>query len=136
METEVVEVTDTYSVHRCTDTGVLLFTWESYVTGSEFREALRDWQAYIEQDGVRRYIVNTENVTAHTDEDKTWLAETWIPDLIETGVRRGAGVYRDSAIAQMDMARIEDSLSSIHPAYEFRVFASEMAAENWLLNGA
>lgn len=113
---------------------MLLFRWESYVTGEEFQESLREWQAYIEEYGVQRYIVNTENVMAHTEKDKSWLAETWIPELIEGGVRRGAGIYNDSAIAQMDMAGIEDSLSSIHSGYEFQVFGSELAAENWLLN--
>ncbi len=41
-------------------------------------------------------------------------------------------MYNDSAIASMDMEEIEEQLSSIDPAYEFRVFATDAEAKEWL----
>ncbi len=76
--------------------------------------------------------MNTEAVTAHDDGDRRWPAETWIPDLIGVGVRAGASVYPDSAIAGMDMQSIEEELSSIDERYEFRGFATAAAAREWL----
>jgi hypothetical protein len=111
---------------------VPVFTWNKYVSGERFRAVAREWESFIEETGAEYYVVNTQNVTAHDAADKQWLAETWIPSLIGHGVECGAGVYADSAIASMDMGRIESQLSAIDPGFEFRVFATDAEAKNWL----
>lgn len=130
--TTVIEETDVYTIEWDGKLDVPVFTWNEYSAGETFRETARKWETVMEERGVERYIVNTESVTAHEDEDKRWLAETWIPDLVDNGVRRGAGVYADSAIASMEMEEVEESLSAIHPDYEFRVFSSDEEAKAWL----
>lgn len=130
--TTVIEETDVYTIEWDGELDVPVFTWNEYSAGETFRETARKWEAVMEERSVERYIVNTESVTAHEEEDKRWLAETWIPDLVDNGVRRGAGVYADSAIASMEMEEVEESLSAIHPDYEFRVFSSDEEAKAWL----
>jgi|APHM01.1.fsa_nt_gi hypothetical protein len=132
MEFNEVKRADTYSVHRHPETGLFLFRWEEFVTGEPFRGAARDWEEYLAEHSETRYMVDTRTVSAHDDADKQWLAETWIPDLIEMGVRRGAGIYGESAISEMDMGRIEESLSLIDPGYEFRVFETTDEAAEWI----
>lgn len=129
-----VEANDVFSIHEDPSTGIPLFRWEEYVTGETFRTSARDWEDYIRREGCQKYIVDTQEVPAHEDSDKEWLAETWVPELIEMGVRRSAGVYRDSAIAKMDVGRIEESLSGIHPDYEFRTFETQAEAYDWLVS--
>lgn len=41
-------------------------------------------------------------------------------------------MYADSAIASMEMSKVETQLSSIHPDFEFRVFATDDEAREWL----
>lgn len=130
--TTVIEDAEPYTIEWDEELEVPVFMWDEYTAGETFRECAREWEAVMQDRGVERYLVNTESVTAHDDADKRWLAETWIPDLIDIGVRRGAGVYADSAIANMEMEEVEESLSSIHPDYEFRVFPSESDAKDWL----
>lgn len=130
--TTVLEDAQAYTIEWDEGLDVPVFTWDEYTAGETFRKTAREWEAVMERRDADRYIVNTESVTAHEDEDKRWLAETWIPDLIDIGVRRGAGVYADSAIASMEMEEVEETLSSIHPEYEFRVFASDEEAKAWL----
>lgn len=69
---------------------------------------------------------------AHEEEDKKWLAKNWLPSLLEHGVRAGAGVYSDSAIANLDMGRIERKLNAIDPRFEYRTFGTEAEALAWL----
>lgn len=132
MEFEQVSKNEVFSVHEDAQTGIPLFRWEDYVTGKTFRMSAREWEEFMLENGVQKYLVDTQEVPAHKEDDKKWLAETWIPELIEEGIRRGGGVYRDSAIAEMDMSRVEDSLSSIHPEYEFRVFKTRGEAYDWI----
>lgn len=129
---EVIERTDVQTIEWDDEIGVPVFTWNDYVAGETFRENARRWEAFIEERGADMYIVNTEGVTAHDDDDKRWLAETWVPDLIDKGVRRGAGVYPDSAIASMEMEEVEEQISSIDPDFEFRACASNEEAKEWL----
>lgn len=132
MGREQLEQTDLYTVEWATSADVPVFTWTQFCSGENFRESLRSWEAVMDDHDVQRYLVNTEAVTAHDDEDKRWLAETWIPDLVEMGVHSGAGVYAGSAIAEMDMGRIEEQMSGIDPNYEFRIFDNESDALDWL----
>lgn len=129
---EQIERTGLYTAEWEPEISVPVFTWTQFCSGEAFRESARSWEEIINDRNVERYMVNTEAVTAHDDEDKRWLAETWIPDLIDMGVHSGAGVYADSAIASIDTSTIEDNLSGIDPNDEFRVFEDESDAVAWL----
>ena len=128
----LIEDADVYTVEWDEELDIPVFTWDEYTAGETFRETARKWEAVMEERDAEKYIVNTESVTAHEDADKRWLAETWVPDLVDLGVRYGAGVYADSAIASMEMEEVEESMSAVHPDYEFRVFASDEEAKSWL----
>ena len=132
MPTKVVERTEEYTIELDEELGVPIFTYNQFVSGETLREVALRWADVIETEGVERYVVNTEEFMAHRDEDKRWLAETWIPKLLDLGVRAGAGVYSDSAIASLDMGRIERKINGIDPQFEYRTFGSEADALAWL----
>ncbi|GAB3665927.1 hypothetical protein [Halopiger thermotolerans] len=132
MSTELIERTDEYTIELDEEQGVPIFTYNDFVSGEELREIARTWADFIASEGADRYVVNTESISAHDDADKRWLAETWLPNLIEQGVRYGAGVYADSAIASMDMEEIEGQLNAIDPDFEYRIFGSDDDALEWL----
>ncbi|WP_237561645.1 hypothetical protein [Halorubrum halophilum] len=130
--TTVIEETDIYTAEWDAALDLPVFTWDEYAAGEAFREGARRWEEIIADRGADKYVVNTAGVTAHDDADKRWLAEEWVPDLIDAGVTRGAGVYADSAIASMEMEEVEEQLSSLDPDFEFRAFASNEEAKAWL----
>lgn len=132
MTTTVVERTDDYTVELETELGIPIFTYDRFVTGEELREAALRWAEVIESEGVDRYVVNTESFMAHRDEDKQWLADTWIPKLLDLGVRAGAGVHSDSAVSTLEMGRVETKLNEIDPGFEYRTFTSDEDALAWL----
>lgn len=132
MTATIVEQTEEYTIERDDRLGVPIFTYNEYLSGEQLRNVARRWEAVIEAAGVERYIVNTEEFMAHKEEDKQWLGETWLPNLIDHGVRAGAGVYADSAISSLDMGRIESTLNAIDPDFEYRTFGSEADAVEWL----
>ncbi|RKD97688.1 hypothetical protein [Halopiger aswanensis] len=132
MSTELIERTDEYTIELDEQQNVPIFTYNTFVSGEELRDIARTWADFIASEGADQYVVNTESISAHDDADKRWLAETWIPTLIEQGVRHGAGVYADSAIASMDMEEIEDQLNAIDPDFEYRTFGSDADALEWL----
>lgn len=132
MSTETVERTDEYTVELDGEHGIPIFTYNTYVSGEDLREIARRWAEIAEEEGAEHYLVDTQEIAAHNDEDKRWLGETWVPDLIEQGIRAGAGVYADSVISEGDMGRIEEQLNSIDPRFEYRAFDSHSKAVEWL----
>jgi hypothetical protein len=108
------------------------FTWDDYDPGEPFRESLNALHEAIVDRGVEKYLVDTRKITAHDEADKAWIAETWIPNLIDDGVRAGASVYPESAIADMDMEGIEESVNAIDEGYTFKGFTDPDAARSWL----
>jgi len=129
---QLLDEADAYTIEWDPNNEIPVFRWEESVRGEEFREYSRRFQEVMDERGTEKYIVDTRAITAHDDSDKQWLAETWVPELIEQGIRRAAGVYGESAIASMEMEKVEKNLSAIHPDYEFRVFATEEEAKEWL----
>ncbi|ADB59996.1 hypothetical protein Htur_1104 [Haloterrigena turkmenica DSM 5511] len=132
MTTEIVERTDDYTVELESELGIPVFTYERFVTGEELREAALRWAEIIEAEDIDRYVVNTAAFMAHRDEDKQWLAETWIPKLLDLGVRAGAGVHSDSAVSSLEMGRVETKLNEIDPEFEYRTFTSDADALEWI----
>ncbi|SFR93691.1 hypothetical protein SAMN05216559_1352 [Halomicrobium zhouii] len=132
MSTETVEQTDDYTAEIDGTHGIPIFTYNKYVSGEELRAVARRWAEIVEEENADRYLVNTEEIAAHNDEDKQWLGKTWVPNLIDQGVRAGAGVYADSVISKGDMERIEEKLNAIDPDYEYRTFGSQSKAVEWL----
>ncbi len=129
---QTLQQTDEHTVEVDDEHGIPVFTYEEYVSGEDLREIAREWADTVLERGAERYVVNTQAISAHDEEDKRWLAETWVPNLVENGVRAAAGVYADSAIAKMDNERIEEQLNAIDPDYEYRIFASNDEALSWL----
>ncbi|MCG1002913.1 MULTISPECIES: hypothetical protein [Halobacterium] len=129
---QTLQQTDEHTVAVDDDHGIPVFTYEAHVSGEELRDIAREWADVAFDRGAERYVVNAQAIAAHDDEDKQWLAETWVPNLIENGVHAGAGVYADSAIAKMDNERIEEQLNAIDSGFEYRIFSSNREALSWL----
>ena len=132
MPTETVEQTSEYTIEKDIGRNIPIFIYNEFASGEDLREIADRWAEVIEEEGAEQYLVNTEEIAAHDDEDKQWLADTWVPGLIDQGVRAGAGVYADSTIADMEMQRVEEMLSSIDPGFEYRVFGTQEEALDWL----
>ncbi|MXR40645.1 hypothetical protein GRX01_04690 [Halobaculum sp. WSA2] len=132
MSVRTLGTEDAYTVKWDSNLDLPVFKWKRFVAGDEFREYSRRFMEIIADRGAEKYIDDTREITAHDDADKEWLAENWVLQLVEHGVRRGAGVYGESTIAAMEMENVEENMSAIHPDYEFRVFSTEEEAKDWL----
>ncbi|WP_435176717.1 hypothetical protein [Halorussus sp. AFM4] len=132
MSIETVEETSEYTIEKDTACDIPIFVYNEFASGEALREIADRWAEVIAEEGAEQYLVNTEEIAAHDDTDKEWLADTWVPNLIDRGVRAGAGVYADSTIADMEMERVEEMLSSLDPDFEYRVFGTQEEALDWL----
>lgn len=132
MSVELLEDTEHHRIEWDDDVGAPVFTWKMHVTGDEFRASLNRLHETIVERGANKYLVDTQEIAAHDDADKRWLSETWIPRLVEDGVRYGAGVYPDSVVAEMDMEKIEAQVNQSAEDYTFKTFGDLDEALRWL----
>jgi hypothetical protein len=87
--------------------GAVLFTWEAYDSGEPFRNSLSRLHEVLAERDMERY-------------------------LIDDGVRAGASVDPESAVADMDMDEIENSVNAIADGYTFKGFTDPEEARSWL----
>lgn len=104
--------TDLYSMEMDRELNAILFRWNKFASGQEFREGANKLLEYIRSKNVSKLIVDTSGITAHQDEDEEWLINEWIPKIIDAGIQYSVTVRQDSVIAKMDMenfiTRLED----------------------------
>jgi hypothetical protein len=132
MSAELYDDSTYHTIEIDEELGAALFTWDAYDSGEPFRNSLSRLREVLADRDMEKYLVDTRKITAHDEEDKAWIAETWIPRLVEEGVRAGASVYPESAIADMDMGGIEDSVNAIADGYTFKGFTDPDDARAWL----
>jgi hypothetical protein len=132
MAAELHDEGEYHTIEIDEELGAALFTWEAYDSGEPFRNSLNRLHEVLAEHGMERYLVDTRKITAHDEADKAWIAETWIPKLVDDGVRAGASVYPESAVADMDMDEIERSVNAIADDYTFKGFTDPERARSWL----
>jgi hypothetical protein len=132
MSVETVDRSASHTIEWNPEVEALEFAWNQFAKDEQLRTSLDALHEAIATRGADRYLVDTREIQAHQQEDEQWIAETWIPRLIDDGVRYGASVYPESTISDMEMKGIEEEGNSIDDRYTFRAFQDRTRAIEWL----
>lgn len=130
MASRVPKNTELYSMEWDPTINAVLFKWNEFSTGEEFRKGANRLLEFIRSKQASKLIVDTREITAHNDEDEEWLKEEWVPKTIEAGVEYAATVRQDSAIAKMDMDNFITELEELN--YTAMVTADMEEAREWI----
>jgi len=106
----VIQDTDLYTIEHDEDLDAIIHTWNMFSNGEQFREGANELLDLFDEREISKLIVDTREVKAHDDEDKRWLQEEWIPNMIDAGLEYSANVHRESVIAEMDLEETVDPL--------------------------
>lgn len=120
-----------YTIEWDDDIGVVMHTWEEFVSGAEFRSGCAELADVIEEKGARKLLVDTSGIEAHDDADKAWLQEEWVPRVAEIGLEYSAQVHADSVISQMEMEEFDEEADDDNPLDTF-VTGDVGEAREWL----
>lgn len=130
MSRELHEETENYTIEWDDDIEAVVHTWTGFTTGEEFRDGAEALLDVIEEKGASKLLLDTQNVKAHEDEDKEWLAEEWTPRIIEAGVQYSAQVHPDSVISKMEMENLGEEMDDI--PYDHFLTSDVDEAREWL----
>jgi len=130
MSRELYEETANYTIEWDDDVGAVVHTWTGFTTGEEFRDGAEALLDAIEAKDASKLLLDTQNVKAHEDEDKEWLAEEWTPRMIEAGVQHSAQVHPDSVISKMEMENLGEEMDDI--PYDHFLTSDVEEARDWL----
>lgn len=95
-----------YSIRWDDEISAVVFRWNEPASGEQFREGATDLLEFIRAEDATKLIVDTSGIPAHQSEDKEWLSERWVPQIVEAGIEYAATVHRDSVIAGMDIENL------------------------------
>lgn len=130
MPREVHEETDLYTIEYDDDIEVVLFTWDEFASGAEFREGCEALLDAVRQHRASKVLTDTRGIRAHDEEDQAWMQDDWIPRALEAGVEHTATVHPDSVISQMDM---EEMVEGVEDAPHEPFLTDDMdEARRWL----
>ncbi|WP_136688439.1 hypothetical protein [Halorhabdus amylolytica] len=122
--------TDLYTMEYDEEIDAVVFYWEAFSTGEQFRDGANDLLAFIKEQDARKLIVNTRGIKAHNEEDQQWLLGEWLPKVIDAGIEYDVTVHRDSVISQMDMEEFYEEMSDLD--FESMVTADMDEAREWI----
>lgn len=130
MSTQVRQEGEKYTIEVDDEIGTIIFTWEDFSQGEEFRQYCEELLEFIEEHDYSKLIIDQQGIRAHREEDKAWLQEDWIPREIEAGIEYSVSVHADSAISRMETEKFVDQTSDLPFTY---VLASDMdEAKEWI----
>jgi len=130
MPGEILRDETAYTIEYDDEIDTIVHTWNMFSSGERFRDGANELLSVFEERDVSKLIVDTREVKAHDDEDKQWLQEEWIPNMIEAGMEYSVNVHRSSVIAEMD---IQETVDPIEDAPFENLITDDMAeAREWL----
>ena len=108
-----------------------MFYWKAFSTGERFRDGANDLLEFIKEQDARKLIVNTRGIKAHNDEETEWLAEEWVPKIIDAGIESSVTVHRDSVVSEMDMEDFYEKMDDFD--YESTMTDDMDEAREWIV---
>jgi hypothetical protein len=130
MSTQVHTDHENYTIEIDDAIGTIVFTWDQFVTGQEFRDGANDLLEVIRREDKHKLIVDTSGIKAHDDADKEWLQEEWIPKTIEAGIEYSVSVPGESVISEMEMEEFVDQAQDL--PYTYVLVGDMQEAREWI----
>lgn len=121
---------DHYTIEYDEEIDAVVHTWNMFASGETFREGANELLSVFENRDVSKMIVDTREVKAHDEADKQWLAEEWIPKMIDAGLEASVNLHRESVIAEMD---VEETVDPVEDEPFENMLTDDMAeARAWI----
>lgn len=103
-----------YSLEWDEEIEAVVFTWNEFASGQRFRKGANELLEFIRSKNASKLIVDASGIKVHDNEDQRWLAEEWLPKIIDAGIEYTATVYEDTPLAEMEMKSLRPHLEG-HP---------------------
>lgn len=132
MAESVYEADDHYTLKWDSDLNALVHIWEEFAAGDQFRDPLDSLLDAAAEYGTNKYVVDTRALKAHNEEDKAYLADTWVPKALDVGIDTAAVVPSQSAIAEMNANDINEDVDQDDGDFTHRLFPSMDEARDWI----
>jgi len=130
MPKQVLADAEHYTIERDSEIGALVFTWDQFAAGEDFRAGCEELLDVIEREGATKLVVDSSGIKAHDKEDLRWLEEEWIPREIEAGIEYSVSVTSDSVISEMEIEQFVDQTGDLPFTY---VMAGDLdEAREWI----
>jgi len=130
MSMEMYEDTERYTIEYDDEIGAVVFTWDQFASGAEFREGCEALLDAVRQHDASKVLTDTRGIRAHDDEDQAWMQQNWIPRAQKAGVEYAATVHPNSVISEMD---IENLVEGVDQGEHEPLFTADMGeARRWL----
>ncbi|WP_436908195.1 hypothetical protein [Halosimplex marinum] len=130
MPTQTAVDAEKYTIEIDEDIDAILFTWDEFAAGQEFRDGCNELLEVIRRNDKSKALIDTSGIRAHDDEDKRWLQEEWIPREIEAGIEYSVSVHSDSVISEMEMEEFVDQTQDL--PFTYVMAGDRQEAREWL----
>lgn len=130
MSTEVHADTEEYTVRWDADLRAVVLEWKRFVTGESFRDGMVATLDLFEEHAASRFLADGRKITTIDDDDQYWISEEWEPRASDAGLETIAAVYPESAIAEMNVERLQEKVGD--GPFEQDFFTQLSAARDWL----
>lgn len=114
------------------ETEILSLTWLLNPTSEEIRSGLNTGSDFVKENGVKKWIGDTNLLGVIAEEDMEWINNEWFPSLLAAGIKKMAVILPDNVFGQMN---VEDIMGTVDTStgFESRYFDNVEEATSWIL---
>lgn len=105
--------------------------WKGFAGSDDFRSIVLRSLACINDHQLTRWLSDRRRMRAIRQQDQDWVVEAFIPQLLESPLRRMASVVSEDIFNQMAMEQMLKRSGNLG-SLTLREFNSEAEAMNWL----
>ncbi|WP_205503605.1 STAS/SEC14 domain-containing protein [Rufibacter psychrotolerans] len=106
--------------------------WNGFLSSEEFREATQKCIELMEEQGITRWLADNRKMRVIRQADQQWFAETIIPRMLNTSLRRIATLVSEDVFNKMAVEQLMQRANS-KEQMTIRDFNQEAAALAWLM---
>jgi hypothetical protein len=105
--------------------------WKGFVSSDIYRSTALHLLEFVTEHRIMRWLSDRSQMKAIRQQDQQWMAEEFIPKIIDSPLRRMANVLSPDVFKNMDMEQIIRRRSSLGNI-AFRDFETVAEAMEWL----
>lgn len=101
-----------------------------YLTLEEAKKAAASIPGFITEMGASKLLIDNTRQEGSWDELNDWVANTWMPRILESGVKRYGHVLSKDVFTALSAEELSRSVHEYN--FEFQMFGTKEEAEEWL----
>lgn len=126
-----------YEVEYLVSEKILYSNWTgSYLSVDQVKEGSLLALDLMRENECQLLLNDNRELEGTWDEANEWIANEWMPQAIQSGLKRFAHILPQDLFAELSAELMEENAKKVEGGFQLKMFNNREEAENWLLENS